>query len=184
MKQRLNWISERQQYLPLLLLLIALLSGCDFRAQKPKCDDYFSINDRAGYSTDERGLAKRIDSDILWYRCPAGQTFSSRRCRGSILKLDWDDAVDYAKEYAAKSGKNWRLPTNDEMESIQEKQCVSPSVNPQVFPNVEVDNYWTSSDSWHHDSLRCSVYLFEGKLFCRQARTVELPFFLVLGEKR
>ena len=184
MRQRFKVIFERHKYLPLLLLSMAFLSGCDLRAQKPKCNDYFAVNDRTGYSTDERGIAKKTGSDVLWYRCPAGQTFSSRRCRGSILKLNWDDAVAYAEEYAAKSGKKWRLPTNDEMESIQENQCVSPSVNPRVFPDVEVDNYWTSSDSWHHNSLRCSVYLFEGKLFCRQARTVELPFFLVLGTDR
>lgn len=161
---------------------VVAINGCDLRARPPSCDDYFEPRDRSGFLTDERGIARRKDSKILWYRCPAGKSFISRRCEGSGLRLSWNDAMAYAEEFSVKSGKPWRLPTNNEMKSIQEKACVSPSVNPIVFPDTEVDNYWTSSSSWHHNSLGCSLYLYQGDLFCRQARTTELPFFLVLDK--
>tara|TARA_B100000965_G_C19406089_1_gene675487 strand:- start:271 stop:813 length:543 start_codon:yes stop_codon:yes gene_type:complete len=161
---------------------VAAITGCDLRAIPPSCNDYFGPRDRSGFLTDERGIARKKDSKILWYRCPAGKSFISRRCEGSGLRLNWKDAMAYAEEFAVKSGKPWRLPTNNEMKSIQEKDCVSPSVNPTVFPDAEVENYWTSSSSWHHNSLGCSLYLYHGDLFCRQARTTELPFFLVLDK--
>ncbi len=165
-----------------VLVSAILVSSCDLRATPPSCNDYFEIGDRSDFLTDERGIARKKNSRILWYRCPAGKAFTSRRCEGPGIRLGWHDAMAYAEEFALKSGKPWRIPTNKEMKSIQEAACINPSLNPNVFPDAEIDNYWTSSDSWHHKSLACSLYLFKGDLFCRQARTTELPFFLVLDK--
>ena len=166
------------------LVLVSLgLAGCDFYATTPSCLDYFEPGDRSGFITDDNGLAKQTATDTLWYRCAAGQRFSGARCQGDPTKLAWDDAMAYAQEFAEKSGKAWRIANNEEMQSIQQSACQSPSVNPNVFKGIEVNNYWTSSETWSHDSLRCSTYLFQGTMYCRQARNTELPFLLVLDRE-
>ena len=89
---------------------VILLSSCDLRATPPSCNDYFEIGDRSDFLTDERGIARKRDSDVLWYRCPAGKAFTSRRCEGPGIRLGWHDAMAYAEEFALKSGKPWRIP--------------------------------------------------------------------------
>ena len=172
---------------PRLLLGLALaclgLAGCDFYAATPSCLDYFKPGDRSGFITDDSGLAKQTATNTLWYRCAAGQRFSGSRCQGDPAELDWDGAMAYAREFAEKSGKAWRVANNEEMLSIQQSACQSPSVNPNVFKGIEVNNYWTSTETWSHDSLRCSAYLFQGTMYCRQARHTKLPFLLVLDSQ-
>ena len=73
----------------------------------------------------------------------------------------------------------WRLPTKSEMPKLLEKQCINPAVNPFVFPDMEVTNFWTESKGLHQDQFRCSVYTYQGRVFCRQARNIEQPFLLV-----
>ena len=98
------------------------------------------------------------------------------------LNLSNETGMAYAAELAEKSGKPWRIASNDEMASIQQTACQEPSFNPNVFKGIEVNNYWTSNTTWSHDSLRCSAYLFSGTMYCRQARSTELPFLLVLDK--
>ena len=167
----------------LLGLLMALcLTGCDFYAATPSCLDYFKPGDRSGFDTDDKGMAIQDATGTQWYWCAAGQRFAASRCQGEPVQLNLDDAMAYAAELAEKSGKPWRIASNDEMASIQQTACQEPSVNPNVFKGIEVNNYWTSNTTWSHDSLRCSAYLLSGTMYCRQARSTELPFLLVLDK--
>ena len=169
--------------LALFPLLSAVLVGCDYYQTKLDCSDYFEGRDKAGFTTDESGLAKFEKNGVIWYRCAAGQRYSNFRCKGEPLRLSWDEANEYATEFSQKSGKAWRLPSKQELKSIMEEKCINPSVNPTVFPGLEVDNFWTSSGSLNSDLFRCSVYTYRGDLFCRQPRVTELPFLLVGGAK-
>ena len=40
---------------------------------------------------------------------------------------------------------DWRLPNQKELQSIVERQCVSPSVNAGVFPATVNTFYWSAS---------------------------------------
>jgi len=44
--------------LALIPLLSAVLVGCDYYQTKLDCSDYFEGRDKAGFTTDESGLAK------------------------------------------------------------------------------------------------------------------------------
>ena len=167
----------------LILILLFVLVGCDYYKPKPDCSEHFKGRDKTGFQTDESGLARSEKTGTIWYRCAAGQRYSNFRCKGEPLRLNWDAANEYAEEFSQKSGKAWRIPTKQELKSIMEEKCINPSVNPTVFPGLEVDNFWTSSGSLNSDLFRCSVYTFRGDLFCRQARVTELPFLLVGGSK-
>ena len=137
-------------------ILATVLTGCDNYRIDEKCSDYIARGDRGKFVTDDSGLAKDIETGTTWYRCAAGKTFSNYRCKGQSLYLDWDDATAYAEEFSQKSGIKWRLPTND-----------------------ETYNHWTSSNSRHQKSFKCSINTYNGSLTCRQARVLEQPFLLV-----
>ena len=95
------------------------------------------------------------------------------------LKLSWDEAMAYAREVAEKTGEPWRLPEKDEIPDILENDCINPAANPFVFPGLEVANFWTASKGLHQDKFRCSIYTYQGRVFCRQARDIPQPFLLV-----
>ena len=62
------------------------------------------------------GAARDSENDVTWYRCSAGQRYSNYRCKGEIVYLNWQDAMDgtmdYAVEFSEKSVITWRLPRN------------------------------------------------------------------------
>ena len=62
-----------------------------------------------------------------------------------------------------------------------ESQCINPAANPYVFPDLEVANFWTASKGLHQDQFRCSAYTYQGRVFCRQIRSLPQPFLLVKG---
>lgn len=160
-------------------IILVGLSSCDNYRVDEKCKDHIPRGDKGKFVTDASGLAKDIETGTTWYRCAAGKTFSNYRCKGENLTLNWDDATDFAKEFSQKSGIKWRLPTNDEMKSIIEESCIGPAINENVFPTTETNNHWTSSDSWHQKTFKCSVNTYNGSLTCRQARVLKQPFLLV-----
>ena len=86
--------------------------------------------------------------------------------------------MTYAAEVREKTGESWRLPSKSEMPKFLEKKCINPAVNPFVFPNLEVTNFWTKSKGLHQDQ-QVPVYTYQGRVFCRQARSIEQPFLLV-----
>lgn len=167
-----------------IIVVIALsLSSCDYYAQVPDCRDFFNNNPVNSFSTDNRGLAQDKKTKLLWYRCAAGQSYKNSECKGEALHLNWEEAMAFAEEFSEKSGKKWRLPSKKELKSIMLDQCINPAVDVRVFKDLEVNNFWTSSDSLNSDLFRCSVYTFKGDLFCRQPKTTRLPFLLVGGAK-
>ena len=62
-----------------------------------------------------------------------------------------------------------------------EKKCINPSVNVNVFPNILVENYWSSEKSPHQMSgmYRCAGYTYQGSVSCRVFGTTQLPFLIV-----
>lgn len=177
------WQSNFIINIAIIFALALSLSSCDYYAQLPNCDEYFKNKPSHSFSTDNRGLAEDKNTGLLWYRCSAGQSYKNSECKGETLHLNWDEAVAFAKEFSEKSGKKWRIPSKKELKSIMVNKCINPAVDVRVFKGLEVNNFWTSSDSLNSDLFRCSVYSFKGDLFCRQPKTTELPFLLVAGDK-
>lgn len=161
-----------------LMLLLTLNSCGDYRSEET-CADSISRGDKGRFEVNKDGFAKDIESGVTWYRCSAGQRYSNFRCKGEILFLNWQEAMDYAAEFSEKSGVVWRLPTDNEMQSVTEEACVAPAINHNVFPDIAVENHWTLSQGLHQDIFRCAVNTYSGRLSCRQARAVAQPFMLV-----
>jgi hypothetical protein len=158
----------------------AIIAGCSDQRNMPECGDVFESRlDKSGYEVLEDGIALHRETGLKVTQCAVGQRMSNFRCRGESLKLTWDEAMAYAAEVAEKTGEPWRLPDKGEMPDLLESDCINPAANPYIFPDLEVANFWTGSKGLHQDQFRCSVYTYQGRVFCRQARIIEQPFLLV-----
>ena len=162
-----------------LLVIALVLAGCDREIGRPYCGDVTSPQDYGKFVVDgEKGIAQHI-SGTVWYRCAAGQSFRGKKCIGEPVRVTRAQADGYIREFSEKSGQRWRLPKRKEFESILEENCDNPALNPNVFPNVEVNNYWLQEDSWHGSRFACSVYILQGSSFCRQPSNINLPILLI-----
>tara|TARA_B100000530_G_scaffold182321_1_gene115305 strand:- start:1222 stop:1767 length:546 start_codon:yes stop_codon:yes gene_type:complete len=163
-------------------LLFSLLAGCGDQRNQPECGDvYKSRIDEHDFDVFDGGMALHRPTGLTVTQCAIGQWMSNYQCRGDSLKLSWDEAMAYAAEVSEKTGEPWRLPTKNEIPKILERKCINPAVNPFVFPDLEVANFWTASKGLHQDMFRCSFYTYQGRVFCRQARDIPQPFILVKG---
>ena len=115
---------------------------------------FFRNNPVNSFSTDNRGLAQDKRDKILWYRCAAGQSYKNSECKGKHYILIGKKPWLLLKNFSEKSGKKWRLPSKKELKSIMLDQCINPAVDVTVFKDLEVNNFWTSSDSLNSDLFR------------------------------
>lgn len=163
-----------------LVVIFIVLAGCTDNRTETTCSElYTSRLDRNDFSNLDGGITLHKSSGLIFTRCAVGQRLINFKCVGKPLRLNWDEAQSYVKEIAQKSGEGWRVPARTEMTKIFESRCINPAVNPYVFPNMEVANYWTSSKRMSPEAFRCSVYSYQGAVYCRQSRKVEQPFLMV-----
>ncbi|MDG2460321.1 MAG: DUF1566 domain-containing protein [Luminiphilus sp.] len=176
----MKWSRNQGLMVALALAGSVLLAGCSDQRNMPECGDVFDSRlEKSGYEVLDDGIALHRDTGLKITQCAVGQRMSNFRCRGESLKLTWDEAMAYATEVAEKTGEPWRLPEKGEMPDLLESECINPAANPYIFPDLEVANFWTGSKGLHQDRFRCSVYTYQGRVFCRQARNIPQPFLLV-----
>jgi hypothetical protein len=162
-----------------LIISTIMLIGCERRGEQPNCTETFSPQDYGRFMVNEtQGLAQHI-SGTVWYRCKAGQSFQGKKCLGEPFEMTRIEADSYLQDFSKKSGEQWRLPTKSEFKEIIEKSCDSPALNPNVFPGLTVENYWLNEDSWHGDRFACSIYIYQGSVFCRQRSDASQPILMV-----
>ncbi len=86
---------------------------------------------------------------LMWKRCSESQTTTLTACDtdGGIY-YTWQEALQQAEAVrtAGFAGyDDWRLPNRNELGSLSEEACSSPSINAAAFPNTRLSNYWSSS---------------------------------------
>lgn len=167
----------------LLLVLSLALAGCGRYRDKPLCDDYYASGDLGSFTLNEGGLASDSATGLTWYRCNAGERFRGGQCVGLAVMASREDALSYVADFNLHSDRHWRLPSQDEMQSILTSECVNPAVNRQVFPSVVSDSYWNADDSRHGDYMGCTTNTYSAYSFCREMVSNQRPFLLVTGGK-
>lgn len=171
--------AARGKALMITLGATLLLAACSVHPDKPSCRDFFEFADTGPYLRNELGLVLDTRSGTTWFACNAGQRFYAGRCLGDPARLNWEEATRFAEDFSVLSGGRWRLPSSVEMQSVVERRCHNPSINPQAFPGVLSSNYWTSSPTWWGAQFACALNTTNGSLFCRNSRRLEMPFMLV-----
>jgi hypothetical protein len=167
---------------PLVLCgLAVLLSSCGDYTLDPDCLQFFETDDLGRFSLRGEGSALHQDTGLLWYRCAGGMRFSNGQCMGEPLLLSWSETQQFITEFSQNSNINWRLPSNDEHRSITEAACRNPAVNTNVFPQLPVENFWTSDNGAIGTGMHCMVYTFQGQIACREQTEALHAFMLVSG---
>lgn len=161
------------------LAFVLLLAGCSDLRQTPTCGSYFNAGDLGRFKLQSPHVVQDSESGLLWYRCAAGQSLTDGRCLGMPLMLDWQGAQAYAQEFSTASGRPWRVPTYKEMKALSEKDCDNPSYNPNAFPDLPVENFWTATSQTGSPWQACSIYSHTGHGHCRSRRTESMLFLLV-----
>ena len=91
------------------------------------------------------GTATQKTTGLMWVRCSVGQQWDGSVCKGDAKPFTWSEALKLANLEKFAGYDDWRLPNKNQLESIVEGRCVSPSVNIKVFPSTQSAFYWTSS---------------------------------------
>jgi hypothetical protein len=94
------------------------------------------------------GTVSDLQVGLVWQKCSIGQ--SGADCSiGSAQAFKWDQAVLQADLINSSGGfaghADWRLPKINELRSLVEGACWSPSINITFFPNTPDSDYWSSS---------------------------------------
>ena len=136
------------------------------------------------YASDSRFILKEhivvdLERQIEWLRCSVGQRWDGVKCAGEIINLSLDvvpKALDIAGEQL---GGKWRLPSKAELQSIVCKECSSPKIDKEIFPNTDNAPYWTSDRSVFNRKFYVSVNFHTGFTFNRFSPIKELAVRLV-----
>ena len=136
------------------------------------------------YASDSRFVVKEhivvdLENEIEWLRCSVGQQWDGNKCIGKIVNLSLDmvpAALNIANEQL---GGQWRLPSKAELTSIVCRECSSPKINEEIFPNTDNAPYWTGDQSIYNKKYYVSVNFHTGFSFNRFSPIKELAVRLV-----
>ena len=120
-----------------------------------------------------------LERKVEWLRCTVGQQWNGNQCVGNIVNLSLDmvpTALNIANEQL---GGKWRLPSKAELKSIVCKECSSPKINEEIFPNTDNAPYWTGDQSIFNSKFYVSVNFHTGFSFNRFSPIKELAVRLV-----
>jgi len=103
---------------------------------------------------------------LIWQRCDVGMTWNGTTCTGSASAYTWQGAVDYAAATpASPSGSGadatWRLPSQNELLSLVDSSCTTPSLNRTWFPAASPSVHWASGASAPGNAY-CAAFLQYG----------------------
>jgi hypothetical protein len=168
------------KFVPFILALTCSTLTYGVVDKTPKCADYFTTHQTDGnYQRMSNGLAQDPLTGLTWYRCGAGQTWSDGQCEGSPLLLPYEDALNWAESLELAGFDDWRVPEIDEMSSLVETDCKSPSINTLVFPGIEPEVYWSSESNFWMRPMAWSLFFYRGDYFSKQAKVSSFRFMLV-----
>ncbi len=120
-----------------------------------------------------------LERQVEWLRCSVGQRWNGNECSGNIINLSLDmvpKALEIANEQL---GEGWRLPSKAELKSIVCKECPSPKIDKDIFPNTDNAPYWTGDQSIFNSKFYVSVNFHTGFSFNRFSPIKELAVRLV-----
>lgn len=80
------------------------------------------------------GTVTDTQTGLMWKKCSEGQVAPS--CSGVASSYAWADALNSASGVVYAGYDNWRLPNQNELQSLVEYGCHGPAINTVAFPNT------------------------------------------------
>ena len=113
---------------------------------------------------------------LTWDRCVLGQTWSASigACTGTPETLSWSAGLQRANLASFFGRSNWRVPNVKELESIVDRRCSSPALNPDLFRGNQETMTWSSTPGW-------AVNMADGSVLSGQVASTAMAVRLVRG---
>lgn len=130
-----------------IIVLILYFYSLSVMAQICTTDNTPQVISALNFDLSTAGEAHDNLSGLIWQRCVYGQQWDGATCKGAPVKLTWQEALQTAAQ-PDQQGQIWRVPTIKELSLIMDLQCMTPPLNPQLFPNAPAsrDNgLWSST---------------------------------------
>ncbi len=145
-------------------LLFSLLCGA-IQASGATCPTGLAAIDptpNTDFVSDGHGIVLHLPTGLLWKQCNEG--LSGIFCENGYASIvPWRSALSTAKNSAFSGFTDWRLPNKQELESLIDTRCHSPSINETVFPGAMALPTWTSTSvSNDFATLAWAVDFFDG----------------------
>jgi hypothetical protein len=99
------------------------------------------------YLLNKDGTVTDKQTGLIWMRCPLGQTWDFDGCMGLPKTYQWKTAIEMAKTTVFAGQNDWRLPEQDELQSLLDPHCYKPFINLTAFPNPTDNWFWSSSSN-------------------------------------
>ena len=131
-----------------------ILAACNSKIIATTPDDRFTNN---GDNT----VTDKI-TGLMWKQCSEGQSTTTTPCdTGLVSTYKWQAALQRGELINTGSGfagyTDWRLPNRNELASLVERQCYSPSINTNLFPHTLTSYYFSSSPNVNSGSAAWAV---------------------------
>ena len=126
------------------------------------------------YSDNLDGTVADNDTGLVWQKCSVGQTWNAGgdansgtddSCDDAATAMNWQAALNAAQTANSNTelGYNdWFLPNVNQLESLTDKACYSPSINESLFPNTQSNYYWSASPYANNSSYAWFVHFDYG----------------------
>ncbi len=145
-----------------LILALSGLPGAVNAAQTCKSNSEIPASTPTSLFTDHgNGTVTDTQTGLMWAKCAQGLS-GSECAAGSLIEYDWQAALNLANSSTLASHHDWRLPNINELSSIVEGQCFSPTINLSVFPNTPSSAFWSASPYAYGSDYAWSVYFHDG----------------------
>jgi len=141
----------RQVFIQSILISSLLFSAVAQIAVAQTCRDFIpNLNPNSRYIDNGNSTVTDKGTGLMWKQCVEGFSGTSCTTIGSVFTYVWQDALELATmvNTAGFAGHtDWRVPNLTELESLLTQNCVNPSINASLFPNVSYSVVWSSSPS-------------------------------------
>lgn len=136
----------KHTFIKTLITLLLAVNVLNISLAQQVCETY-TTNDvpDARYIVHDNATVTDKLTGLMWAKCTVGR--SGVDCAtGDDEKFNWNDALQTAESSQYSDYQDWRLPNVDEYRSLANYSCRNPSINLNIFPNVQANNnfYWTA----------------------------------------
>ncbi len=97
------------------------------------------------YVDNGNGTVTHMPTNLTWKRCTEGQTWNGSTCSGTTKTYTYDQANALTGTVPFAGQSDWRLPTEDELLSLEDYSTFNPAINPSIFPATPGLSFWSSS---------------------------------------
>lgn len=134
-----------------LLILGALMASTHMHALECSFEKIEATTPVEKFLDNKDGTITDLRFGLMWNKCTFGQTYNAEDngCVGEGTAIDtWSEAI--ATESTANVEQlggfdDWRLPNIKELQSIVERACKNPAIQPAIFPDSINAPYWSNT---------------------------------------